>query len=1302
MKSRITKTLIHFLLITFILEISVPAFAIEDNLRFIQINAQNNGLAYDGVRCMIRDSRGLVWIGTPKGLSRYDGARFKTFDRKALGVDSDYINSLYEDIHGNILIGTDRGLVLYNPISDTMHPLDGLSCRVYTMCGISEGRVCLGVKSEGLYIYDAFTGGITKIGLYGPDKKPLKDIYRMVTSTDNNTLYLATYCDNLYKISIRNLKTGSVDIINSQFAHDDIEGLAIDGRNPTALYILCQGQGLVELNTLTSASRTLLPLPENVFSTQLKYYNGCLWITSSHGLYIFDKAKGQYKRYHSNKDDRYSLSDSYTTCVMHSDEGKSVWVGTIGGGISVYNSTFNSFRKFYNPIGGGNLEGSNVRCFTEDCQGRLWVGTENEGLLYIDEDKLYKYHKTDKLGAIKSLLADGESIWIGTNNGLWHLSINNGTLYQPEVSVADAPLHNRRILDIMKGSDGSLYVGTAVGAYVYNPKSGKVSKIDETGIDAIEDIVEDYNGIIWMATYSNGIYSYNPKKEQTLTHYCSKYDDSPVPEMISSLNLDKDGNLWIIGFSSGIIVRDSATGEFKSYNKTNVPSFPSNLFYSCLHDELGNLWLASDAGLVLFNPKRGTTKVYEESSGILDNCMRQGHLRRSNGDLVFGFNSGAIIFDPHVVLQNEPVQMPVITDFYIHGKRLDQSQYMIDTGLDLSSQQRSFAFDFAVPSSELLVKYNLFCRLEGYDKSWCDVTVPKSISYHNVPPGDYCLQIKTISVTNGKELMHPPVHIRIRPPFLQSPIGILTLVIVVILACLALIYIISRIEQKMAEQKRKDYEKRREEQMLSEKMEFLSNIANEIKTPLTIIKTPLANLSMMETLVGNPDLQTVVSEIDTLDCMTGDLLDYIRAEEKGYILQKRSIDIVEKIEFACINFKDVFKDKSIKLRFTHSDKQIVISVDSKAIGKIITAILNYVSGYAVSYVEVNLKKGDADLTLLVMYDTYPIGDRHIDYMFKPFSQYTSTRSIGIGLSYAKTLAQIHGGDLEFSLDGTKRKASFMLKLPIEQSYKETENLKVDDIIINSSQPLILIVEANPKLLTYFKRHLKTSFNVLACSSAEEALQYIITWNVDLIIADLGLSGMNGMELCSKIKTNEATSHIPFVIIASSMNADIKLDCIKNGANQCIEMPFSMDYMKACLDNILENRSRLKTHVVHSRRNLVERAVNIVDRDEAFLEKFETLIMENISNSDFSVKDMEIKLGFSRSSFNRKVNALLGMSPNEYLRKRRLNLAAQMLERKNGSVSDICYKVGFNSPSYFAKCFREQFGVLPAEYTQHTS
>ena len=1294
MENKVIKHIAQILFV-FMTFLSLESYA-APKLNFSHINTGNSGLSYDGIRCMMRDSRGYVWIGTQKGLSRYDGARFKVFDRRALGVDSDYINSLQEDIEGNILIGTDKGLVLYCPETDTMSPLPGLSCRVYTMCPVPGGEILLGVKSEGLYVYDALTKELNRIQLISQDGESLRDIYRMVTGKDGN-LYLASYCDDLYRISLDSFESGSVSAVNPIFKNDDIEGLAADPRKPGVLYVLSQESGLQELNVHTSEIRDLIPMPENVFPTQLRYHDGSLWVTSSLGLYVYDLAKGTYSRYLRDNGDRYSLSDSYTTCVMHSDGGKSIWVGTFGGGINVYGAIFGHFKKYYRLADGSGLEGSNVRCFAEDYKGQLWLGTENSGLLFISEGNLYKYEQARPLGAVKALLSDGEILWIGTNNGLWLLDLKQGELSQPAVSSADNPLHNRRILDVMKGSDGMLYVGTAVGAYVYDSRSGKISKIEGTGIDAIEDMVEDYDGTVWMATYSNGVYSYNPHRQPVLAHYCSKYDDTPVPEMISSLSLDDEGNLWVIGFSSGILMRDASTGHFRTYSRENFPSLPSDLFYSCLHDDIGNLWLASDMGLVLFNPERGTVKVYEESSGILENNMRLGHLKLASGEFIFGFNSGAMSFDPSVVLRNESVQKPVVTEFYIHDKPVGTGKYMAG-GIDLSPQQRSFAFDFAVPMSELFVKYNLFCRLEGYDDDWRDVTVPKSVSYHNVPPGEYTLLIKTVSVTSGEEMMHSPIHIKIRPHFFQSAAGIITIFLIMVLTGLAIFYIIRKREKKRAERKRTEYEKRREEQILSEKMDFLSNIANEIKTPLTLMKTPLMNLSSMDTLAGNTDLQIVVSETDTLDSLTGDLLDYIRAEENGYILQKRTMDIVEKVGFICVNFKEVFRDKSIKLKFLHTEKQIMMSVDSKAIGKILTAILNYVSGYAVSWVEVALDKADSELVLTVRYDTYPVGERHADFMFKPFSQYASTRSIGIGLSYARTLAYIHGGNLEFTLESSKRKAFFTLVLPIEQS-KEIDTISQDDVIINSALPLVLLVEGNSKLLAYMKKHLKKFFNVLACSSAEEALQYIITWSVDLIVADLGLSGMNGMELCAKIRANDATSHIPFVIVGSSMSADVKLNCMKKGANQCIEMPFSMDYMKACLDNVLENRSRVKTHVIHSRSNLVDRAVNIVDRDEAFLEKLDALIVDNISNPEFTVKDMEQKLGFSRSSFNRKVNGLLGMSPNEYLRQRRLALAAQMLERRNGSVSDICYKVGFNSPSYFTKCFREQFGVLPSDYSQ---
>lgn len=1280
----------------------------DKTLRFSHITTRNSGLSYDGVRCMLRDSRGYVWVGTQKGLSRYDGARFKVFDREDFSVDSDYVNALMEDCNGKVLVGTDRGVVLYDPEQDAMRPIDGLSCRVYSMCTTDGARIYLGVKSEGLYVYDAHDGTISKVELVNATGRVVGDIYRMVIGRDN-TMYMAAYCDNLYHFSLGDLgtsvKVSTLPYTENLFDKDDIEGLAVNPRNSSILYVLSQGNGLVEINNMTSCARTLMLLPENVFPTNLLYNDSKLMVTSSLGLYEYDIMAGTDVRYMNDDSDRYSLSDNYITCLMYSDSGRSMWIGTSGGGINVYSSASEDFRKYYRMNDGTSLDGCNVRCFAEDRHGRLWVGTENAGLLYARDGStlLNHYRPGDVLGAIKALTKDGDRLWIGTNKGLWLLNLDDGRLRSAVSSSGDNPLYNRRILDILKGSDGILYVGTAVGAYMYDPESRTTTKIEGTGIDAIEDVVEDYDGTIWMATYSNGIYSYGRHREQKLQHFCSKYDDTPVPEMISSLSLDNEGNLWVIGFSSGLLKYDADSKAFTVYDKARIPSLPSDLFYACLHDDMGNMWLSSDAGLVLLNPKSRSVKVYEESSGILENNMRLGHLALSSGEFAFGFNSGAVIFDPESVLNNEKVNVPVITDIYTHGKRLTMQDDILRSNngksleLNLSAQQRSFSFDFAVPLSELFVKYNLFCMLEGYDEQWRDVTVPKAVSYHNVPPGRYLLRIKTTSVINEEESHHFPVRIVIDPPFFQSALGIFTIMLMIIALAVVVFYVVRNREKKRAERKREEYEKKREEQMLEEKMDFLSNIANEIKTPLTLMKTPLANLRGLESLSGNQDLQAVMTETDVLDSMTGDLLDYIRAEENGYMLQKRNVDIVEKVGFVCVNYKEAFDEKSIRLRFVSKEKSLVLPVDSKAIGKVMTAIMNYVSGYAVTAVDVSMERRGMELFIDVKYDTYPVGERHAEFMFKPFSQYASTRSIGIGLSYARTLVQIHGGDLVFSLDSSNRNASFSIRLPIEPS-KELDVVRKEEVITNSSLPMLLLVEGNSKLLSYMKRHLKKSFNILTSSSAEDALQYIITWDIDLIVTDLSLSGMSGMELSSKIKTNDATSHIPVVVIASSMTTDVKLQCMKRGASQCIEMPFSMDYLKACIDNILENKSRVKTHVAQSRHNLVERAANIVNRDEAFLEKFESLIMENIANPNFTVKEMEQKLGYSRSSFNRKVNSLLGVSPNEFLRQKRLTLAAQMLGRKNGRVSDICYKVGFNSPSYFAKCFKEQFGVLPVEYT----
>ena len=1276
----------------------------DQRINFSHINTGNSGLSYDGVRCMMRDSRGYVWIGTQKGLSRYDGTRFKIYTRTDLGVDSDYVNSLSEDTNGNILIGTDRGIVLYDHLTDNITPVGGLSCRVYSMCPADDGRIFLGVKSEGLYVYDPSSASIRQIDVINESGEQLRDIYRLVVCGDD--MYVAAYCDNLYHFALPELYADSqihAEQLAPLFQNDDIEGMALCPVNSNFIYVLSQENGLAEVNRHTGEVKVLASLKENVFPTSLACTSTDIWLTSTHGLYSYNLSDREFNCYLKDAGDRYSISDNFTTSLMITDEERSLWVGTSGGGVNVHNADSEDFRKYY-MMDDRTLEGCKVTCIVEDPSGRIWLGTENSGLLYTynGSDGIHSYVPAAPLGTIKSLLYDSGNLWIGTNDGLWQMQMKTGRIIQPDIFEESSPLSNRRVLDLFKSSDGLLYVGTAIGAYVLNEATGQVYKIDETGIDAIEDIAEDHSGTIWMATYSNGIYSYDRHRVPSVHHYCSKNDDTPVPEMTSSLAVDSSGNLWIIGFSSGILKRDAVTGGFTLYDSGNTP-FPTDLFYRSIMDSMGNMWLSSDVGLVVFNPDNQSVKVYNESYGILENSMSSGCLRLSTGELAFGFNSGAMMFNPDKVLNAERLFPPVINDLYVHGRsvtpfdRTDILSVNVDrtSKIILSHQQRSIAFEFSVPWAGPSARYDLLCRLEGHDDKWQNVSAQKAVSYHNLRAGNYVLHL--MSTTGQKEMRHLPLYIEVRPHFFASAAGI-SVILLVLLAFIMVIYLVIRkMEKAKAQKEREEYEKRREEQVLSEKMDMLSNVANEIKTPLTIIKTPLNTLSELEILKGDENFESVISSIDMLDRMTGDILDYIRAEENGYILNKRNIDIVEKLSFICMNFKEVFSDRSIAIRFTPKEKKLTVFADSKVIDRILTAVMNYISGYAMNSVDVNLFKDGQNLKMEVTYDTYPVSDRHEEYVFKPLSQYASTRSTGIGLSYARTLANIHGGTLGFMLDESRTKATFMLELPLEPLGKSEETVN-QEYFANTSLPLILLVEGNAKLLSYMKRHLKSYYNVIGASSAEEAMNLLITWNVDLILSDLALSGANGMEFCSKIKSDKSRSHIPFVLISSSMNQEIKLTCMKKGANLCVEMPFSMDYLKACIDNIIDNRVRLKSHVVRNSKNMDERPVDIVDRDEAFLEKLDALIDENISKAEFSVKDMEHSLGFSRSSFNRKVNSLLNMSPNEYLRHRRLSYAASILGRKNCRVSDVCYKVGFNSPSYFAKCFKEKFGVLPAEYT----
>ena len=322
-------------------------------------------------------------------------------------------------------------------------------------------------------------------------------------------------------------------------------------------------------------------------------------------------------------------------------------------------------------------------------------------------------------------------------------------------------------------------------------------------------------------------------------------------------------------------------------------------------------------------------------------------------------------------------------------------------------------------------------------------------------------------------------------------------------------------------------------------------------------------------------------------------------------------------------------------------------------------------------------------------------------IFQPFVQFSSdlapySQSFGIGLAYARNLAELHGGTL--NLGECELYTEFVLTMPLRSvpSVKAEEE-DLENIVKKSDLPLVMIVEDNVGLLTYLKKNLKSEYNVMTMQSAEKALTLLKTYKADIIITDIALQGMSGVELCQKVSSNEELASIPVIVVSAISSVETKMKCMEYGAVNYIEKPYSMDYLKACIKGALSNKATMRA--TYGKMSIAQEGLagNIISRDEDFLNKLEKIVAENISNPAFSNKILEEMLFMGHSTLNRKMKALLDTTPNDYIRAKRLTVAAEMLQKGGHRVNEVCYTVGFNSPSYFAKCFKTAYGALPAEW-----
>ena len=1287
----------------------------------------NNGLSQNTVAAIIQDRFGFMWFGTKDGLNRYDGVSFQTFMKESGTLGNNFITSLYEDCLGQIWIGTDVGVYIYSPSGEKVERFviqsnlnTTIEQTVHTIKGDRKGRVWIVSERQGIFCYDTNRGTLEHLQTDASGKKRLRNAGQIVFDQDD-VCWLDIHDGNLYssRDGLHTLKPVFSPEIKAPFKGKRINKLLPGPYN--CLYVGTD-DGLMEVNLTSGALSSLLPgtaaAGESLFVREMVFYSDdVLWIGTESGIYVYNSRTGETTHLQSIYGDSYSISDNAVYAVCKDREG-GMWVGTWFGGVNYYPRQYTYFEKFY-PRSETDRMGKRVREFCADRSGTLWIGTEDRGLFHFNPVTRSVEPFKDPLiyQNIHGLCLDDDALWVGTfSQGLNKIDLRTRKVKH----YAHLP---KNIFSVFRTTSGQLYLGTPSGLISYDSEKDTFSSVPELSGVFVYYITEDKQGNLWLATYVNGVYRQNirTKKWEHFVHDENKPRSLPSNKVLTVF-VDSENRVWLTTQGGGFCRFDPSTTDFTCYDSEK--GLPSNVVYRIEEDNKGLFWISTNKGLLCFNPKKDTFNVYTRANGLLDNQFNyESSYKDENGNLYFGSINGFISFDPSTFISNDYVPPVVITDFMLFNKRvtvgdegspLKQSITLSDE-IVLKPDQNSFSFRVAALAYHAPEMNTLMYKLEGYDSEW-RVAGNAPITYSHLPFDTYRLMVKG---ANSDGLWNPEIRsleIRVLPPFYLSTAAYVVYILLLLgLICSVFFYF----RRRGVEKHRRDMEKfeqEKERELYISKIEFFTNVAHEIRTPLTLIKSPLESVLKEKALPESikTELEVMDENAERLLALTNQLLDFRKTGNKGFKLNLAECNMGAVIHSVYKRFIPLARKRGIDLKIELPEADIYAGVDKEAIIKVLSNLFSNALKYAGTYAHLYLSADDEESSLLIVMDNdgevIPLEMR--DNIFLPFVRYRDGNKVesgtGIGLALARSLAELHGGSLvmDRSLDCNR----FIFSIPIvhcspclvPDSNEELNDLPEKQPEMGSSEmgneelTTILVVEDNKDMLSFLQRQFAGLYHVLVAGNGVEAFSVLSDARVSLVITDIMMPEMDGLELCEHLKSNLDYSHIPVVLLTAKTAMEQKIEGLEHGADAYIEKPFSVEYLRVTVANLLKNREQLCRHFMESPFIKAD-TIAQSKADKQFISKLEEYVARHLENPDLSVDDMAGAMNMGRSNFFRKLKGVLGIGPNEYLRLTRLKKAAALLQEKEYGIVEIAYMVGFSTPSYFSSCFKKQFGVLPKDF-----